>query len=331
MKCCSAARYPASRASSATSKSLSTRCAPMSRTRVRSKPPSAPSSWPPASVPTSPGTANFSIAPNRACSPCRSLSSSCVLSVRRQNSSPTAATPCATSPFCTASAAASSMAFTSHPPTEGSTPTARGPVAQQSCSRLCLCANGFRTSASSTSIRTFAPMDAAKKSYYTQASKAGVVFFRYNGEEPPQVEAAAPGRAQHGALSVTVKDALTWGEELTVGVDMLVLGTGMIPAQIEDLVEQIKLATGEDGFSAGGPSQAAPCRGRCQRRAARRDGAGPHEHSRSTGRRGSGRRQGRGHVCHGRCRAPSLRGRGRPHRSAAARRNASPSAITRAR
>ncbi len=94
-------------------------------------------------------------------------------------------------------------------------------------------------------IRTYGR---GEEEYYTQASKAGVVFFRYNGEEPPQVEAAAPGRAQHGALSITVKDALTWGQQLTVGVDMLVLGTGMIPAQIQDLVEQIKLATGEDGF-----------------------------------------------------------------------------------
>jgi heterodisulfide reductase subunit A len=45
-----------------------------------------------------------------------------------------------------------------------------------------------------------------------------------------------------------VKDALTWGEELTLGVDMVVLGTGMMPGQIDDLIELIKLSTGEDGF-----------------------------------------------------------------------------------
>lgn len=94
-------------------------------------------------------------------------------------------------------------------------------------------------------IRTYGR---GEEEYYTEASKAGVVFFRYNGEVPPRVEATAAGRAKDGALSVTVKDALTWGEELSVGVDMVVLGTGMIPGQIEDLIEQIKLSTGEDGF-----------------------------------------------------------------------------------
>jgi len=94
-------------------------------------------------------------------------------------------------------------------------------------------------------IRTYGR---GEENYYTDASKAGVVFFRYNGEEPPKVEPTPPNRARDGALSVTVKDALTWGEELTLGVDMVVLGTGMMPGQIEDLIEQIKLSTGEDGF-----------------------------------------------------------------------------------
>ncbi|MFZ0745337.1 MAG: FAD-dependent oxidoreductase [Terracidiphilus sp.] len=94
-------------------------------------------------------------------------------------------------------------------------------------------------------IRTYGR---GEESYYTEASKAGVTFFRYNGEEPPKVEPTPPNRTRDGALSVTVKDALTWGEELTLDVDMVVLGTGMMPGQIEDLIEQIKLSTGEDGF-----------------------------------------------------------------------------------
>lgn len=94
-------------------------------------------------------------------------------------------------------------------------------------------------------IRTYGR---GEENYYTEASKHGVVFFRYNGEEPPRVEATPRNRARDGALSVTVKDALTWGEELTVGVDMIVLGTGMMPGAIGDLIEQMKLATGEDGF-----------------------------------------------------------------------------------
>lgn len=94
-------------------------------------------------------------------------------------------------------------------------------------------------------IRTYGR---GEENYYAEASKAGVVFFRYNGEEPPRVELTPLGRARGGSLSVLVKDALTWGEELAIGVDMVVLGTGMIPGQIEDLIEQMKLATGEDGF-----------------------------------------------------------------------------------
>jgi len=94
-------------------------------------------------------------------------------------------------------------------------------------------------------IRTYGR---GEEDYYTQAGKAGVVFFRYNGEEPPKVETTPASRSKDDALMVTVKDALTWGEELSLSVDMVVLGTGMIPGQIEDLIEAMKLATGEDGF-----------------------------------------------------------------------------------
>jgi len=94
-------------------------------------------------------------------------------------------------------------------------------------------------------IRTYGR---GEEEYYTEASRAGVVFFRYNGEEPPTVEATPREHARDGALSITVKDTLTWGEELTLPVDLLVLGTGMIPGEIADLIEQMKLATGEDGF-----------------------------------------------------------------------------------
>jgi heterodisulfide reductase subunit A len=94
-------------------------------------------------------------------------------------------------------------------------------------------------------IRTYGR---GEEDYYTQASKAGVVFFRYNGEEPPRVEVTPASRSKDGALLVTVKDALTWGEELSLGVDMVVLGTGMMPGQIDDLIDAMKLATGEDGF-----------------------------------------------------------------------------------
>jgi heterodisulfide reductase subunit A len=95
-------------------------------------------------------------------------------------------------------------------------------------------------------IRTYGR---GEEDYYINASKAGVVFFRYNGEEPVTVERnERTGRKDAAPLTVTVKDALTWDEELTVPVDMVVLGVGMIPSQIQDLVESIKLSTGEDHF-----------------------------------------------------------------------------------
>ncbi len=100
-------------------------------------------------------------------------------------------------------------------------------------------------------IRTYGR---GEEEYYTEASKAGVVFFRYNGEEPLQVE-RTPGASarqsnsrKQGPITITVKDMLTWGEEIAVPVDMVVLGVGMMPSHIEDLVESIKLPTGEDHF-----------------------------------------------------------------------------------
>jgi heterodisulfide reductase subunit A len=95
-------------------------------------------------------------------------------------------------------------------------------------------------------IRTYGR---GEEDYYINASKAGVVFFRYNGEDPIKVERSErTGNKKESPLTVTVKDALTWGEELTVPVDMVVLGVGMIPSQIQDLIESIKLSTGEDHF-----------------------------------------------------------------------------------
>lgn len=94
-------------------------------------------------------------------------------------------------------------------------------------------------------IRTYGR---GEENYYAEAGKAGVVFFRYNGEEPPRVEETPAERGDQGGISITVKDALTWGEELTLAVDMVVLGTGMMPGAIPELIEQIKLPTGEDGF-----------------------------------------------------------------------------------
>jgi heterodisulfide reductase subunit A len=82
--------------------------------------------------------------------------------------------------------------------------------------------------------------------YYENASKQGVLFFRYAAEEPPVVRKAAAGNGS--PLAVTVKDTLTWGEELEAPADLVVLVTGMKPRDITGLVETLKLARSSDGF-----------------------------------------------------------------------------------
>lgn len=84
------------------------------------------------------------------------------------------------------------------------------------------------------------------ENYYTEASRLGVVFLRYPGEQPPVVRANE--NVEGPPLLVHVKDILTFGEELDVPVDLVVLATGMIPGDIETIIEQLKLARSEDGF-----------------------------------------------------------------------------------
>jgi heterodisulfide reductase subunit A len=82
--------------------------------------------------------------------------------------------------------------------------------------------------------------------YYENASRRGVLFFRYMAEEPPTVRKAAAGNGS--PLAVTVKDTLTWGEEVEVQADLVVLVTGMKPRDITGLVETLKVARSPDGF-----------------------------------------------------------------------------------
>ena len=82
--------------------------------------------------------------------------------------------------------------------------------------------------------------------YYLEASKLGVLFFRWIAEEPPIVE-KANGNNQ-SSLQVRVKDTLTWGEELAAPADLVVLVTGMVPGDIDNLVDAMKLARSPDRF-----------------------------------------------------------------------------------
>ncbi len=82
--------------------------------------------------------------------------------------------------------------------------------------------------------------------YYENASKRGVLFFRYLAETPPVVTKA---NAPNGSpLLVRVKDTLTFGEELEVPADLVVLATGMVPRNIDRLIEMLKLPRSADRF-----------------------------------------------------------------------------------
>ncbi len=78
---------------------------------------------------------------------------------------------------------------------------------------------------------------------YTEARKSGSVFLKFDNDEPPSV-----ARADDGSLTVTVRDLLTERTELAIPVDLVVLVTGMVPRENQDLVDVLKLPAGSDGF-----------------------------------------------------------------------------------
>lgn len=80
--------------------------------------------------------------------------------------------------------------------------------------------------------------------YYRNASANGVVFLRFHGDEPPTVKPGTNGEP----LTVRLKDWLTFGEEIDVSLDLLVLGVGMKPRNIRDLIDLMKLPVGADRF-----------------------------------------------------------------------------------
>jgi heterodisulfide reductase subunit A len=82
--------------------------------------------------------------------------------------------------------------------------------------------------------------------YYRRTLEDGVRFVRYNGEECPVVSAAPQGDT-HPVL-VTVKDTLTYGDELEIPVDLVVLAVGVMPRDIQGLEKMLKISRGNDRF-----------------------------------------------------------------------------------
>ena len=82
---------------------------------------------------------------------------------------------------------------------------------------------------------------------YELACKNGTKFFRWKGEEPPVVER---NKEDDGfPLVVKVKDVLTFGEEIEVPTDCVVLSVGMVSKAVKcKLAEMLKLPKSADGF-----------------------------------------------------------------------------------
>jgi heterodisulfide reductase subunit A len=92
-------------------------------------------------------------------------------------------------------------------------------------------------------IRTYGR---GQEELYTQAAKNGVLFFRFEAGEEPQV-AKNTGASPHPLL-VKVRDVLTFGEEIEAPVDLVVLAVGQEANDIADLVEKMKIPLGADRF-----------------------------------------------------------------------------------
>ncbi|MBU0769778.1 MAG: 4Fe-4S binding protein, partial [Proteobacteria bacterium] len=85
-------------------------------------------------------------------------------------------------------------------------------------------------------IRTYGLLE----DYYTEARKLGVIFSRFDPEDPPVVESSESG------VVVTFKDHIL-GSTLEVSADLLALSAGMVAEDTEELASIVKLARTAEG------------------------------------------------------------------------------------
>lgn len=76
-----------------------------------------------------------------------------------------------------------------------------------------------------------------------ESLRLGSTFLKFDEQAPPEIS-----QGSGGALNVTVKDLLTFGEEVEIQADLVVLVTGMVPKKNEGLVDILKLPIGRDRF-----------------------------------------------------------------------------------
>jgi heterodisulfide reductase subunit A-like polyferredoxin len=76
--------------------------------------------------------------------------------------------------------------------------------------------------------------------YYQLARQKGVMFFRFDAQDPPKVEPA------DGAVRVTFRDRII-GRLLQVDADLVTLSAGMVATDTEELASMVKLARTPEG------------------------------------------------------------------------------------
>jgi heterodisulfide reductase subunit A len=87
-------------------------------------------------------------------------------------------------------------------------------------------------------VRTYGRLETV----YTKAREDGALFLRWDPSAPPRVEKA------DGRLALKVHDTLLVEDELEIGVDLVVLATGMTPRPNDALNEVLKVPKSKDGF-----------------------------------------------------------------------------------
>jgi heterodisulfide reductase subunit A len=92
-------------------------------------------------------------------------------------------------------------------------------------------------------IRTYGR---GQEELYDQASGNGVVFVRFEAQEAPEI--SKNSYSDEFPLLVKAKDMLTFGEEVEVPVDLVVLAAGVEPNNVSEIVDMMKLPVGADRF-----------------------------------------------------------------------------------
>ena len=124
----------------------------------------------------------------------------------------------------------------------------------QYCSRVC-CTTTMHTAAElkerfpellvydfHEDIRTYGRRH---EGYYDKVCQQGVAFLRFDPMRPPRVDRDPKGEA---ALVVRTIDRLTFGEELEVPLDLLVLATGLVARDMTKLIDLYRCSVGADRF-----------------------------------------------------------------------------------